>query len=87
MPWPGAFTHLRAEGAPKLLKIWDGAVQEHALKNSGEILEAGKFGIVVACGEHALRILELQLEGGKRLTAQQFLSGHELKPGDRFLNG
>ena len=87
MPWPGAFTHLPTEGAPKLLKIWDGAVQEHALKGPGEILEAGKFGIVVACGEHALRILELQLEGGKRLTAQQFLSGHELKPGDRFLNG
>jgi methionyl-tRNA formyltransferase len=85
-PWPGAFTHLPGEGAPKLLKIWDAAVQEHAFKNPGEILEAGKFGIVVACGEHALRILELQLEGGKRLTAQQFLAGHELKPGDRFLN-
>jgi methionyl-tRNA formyltransferase len=38
----------------------------------------------VACGEHALRILELQLEGGKRLAAQQFLAGHELKPGERF---
>ena len=81
-PWPGAFTHLPGEGAPKLLKIWDAAVQEHAFKTPAEILEAGKFGIVVACGEHALRILELQLEGGKRLTAQQFLAGHELKPGE-----
>jgi methionyl-tRNA formyltransferase len=86
-PWPGAFTHLPAGGTPKLLKIWDGAVQEHAFRNAGEILEAGKFGIVVACGEHALRILGLQLEGGKRLTAQQFLAGHELKPGERFLSG
>jgi len=85
-PWPGAFTHLPREGVSKLLKIWDAAVQEHAFKAPGEILEAGKFGIVVACGEHALRILELQLEGGKRLTAQQFLAGHELKPGERFLN-
>ena len=83
-PWPGAFTHLPQEGGSKLLKIWDAAVQEHAFRNAGEILEAGKFGIVVACGEHALRILELQLEGGKRLTAQQFLAGHELKLGERF---
>ena len=83
-PWPGAFTHLPRDGGAKLLKIWDAAVQEHAFRNAGEILEAGNFGIVVACGEHALRILELQLEGGKRLTAQQFLAGHELKPGERF---
>ncbi len=83
-PWPGAFTHFTRDGAAKLLKVQDAAVQEHAFKTPGEILEAGKFGIVVACGEHALRILELQLEGGKRLTAQQFLAGHELKPGERF---
>jgi len=85
-PWPGAFTHLPAEGATKLLKIWDATMQEHAFKNPGEILETGKLGIVVACGEHALRILELQLEGGKRLSAQQFLAGHELKPGQSFSN-
>src|SRR5688572_26046433 len=77
-PWPGAFTFLPAEGTSKLLKIWGAAVQEHAFKTPGEILEAGKFGILVACGEHALLVLELQLEGGKRLTAQQFLSGHEV---------
>jgi len=85
-PWPGAFTHLPAEGPTKLLKIWDATMQEHAFKNPGEILETGKLGIVVACGEHALRILELQLEGGKRLSAQQFLAGHELKPGQSFSN-
>lgn len=85
-PWPGAFTYLQGNGASKLLKIWDAAVQEHAFKTPGEILEAGKFGILVACGEHALRILELQLEGGKRLTAQQFLAGHDVKPGQTFVN-
>lgn len=85
-PWPGAFTYLPGEGASKILKIWDAAVQEHAFKTPGEILEAGKFGILVACGEHALRVLELQLEGGKRLTVQQFLSGHEVKPGQKLVN-
>jgi methionyl-tRNA formyltransferase len=88
-PWPGAFTHLpaaqeRVSSQPRLLKIWHATVQEHAWKPAGEILETGKFGILVACGEHALRILELQLEGGRRLTAQQFLAGHALKPGQYF---
>jgi methionyl-tRNA formyltransferase len=83
-PWPGAFTHYVSDSAPRLLKIWTAAVQQHAYKTPGEILEVGRFGIVVACGEHALRIAELQLEGGKRLSAQQFLAGHSLKPGDHF---
>jgi len=91
-PWPGAFTYLspaegRAESKPPLLKVWNATVQEHAWKSAGEILETGKFGILVACGEHALRILELQLEGGRRMTAQQFLAGHALKPGQRFPSG
>ena len=84
-PWPGAFTHLPANQESRLLKIWEASVQEHAWKTPGEILEAGKFGLVVACGEHALRILELQLESSRRLTAEQFLAGHPLKPGDRLL--
>ena len=47
----------------------------------GEILAADKTGIVVACGENALRILELQREGGKRLPTEQFLSGFPINPG------
>ena len=42
---------------------------------AGKVLAADKNGIVVACGQEALRILELQREGGKRLTAEQFLVG------------
>jgi methionyl-tRNA formyltransferase len=99
VPWPTAYTWLpsasperralsspQSPSTPRLLKIWNASVQEHAWKTPGEILEAGKFGIVVACGEHALRILELQLEGARRLSAQQFLAGHPLKPGDRLLS-
>jgi methionyl-tRNA formyltransferase len=79
-PWPGAFTFLKSEPKPHLLKIWKTEVVE---KNGrpGEILSADKSGIVVACGEKTLQILELQREGGKRLTAEQFLAGFPLKPG------
>jgi methionyl-tRNA formyltransferase len=84
-PWPGAFTYLGAGGAPRLLKIWRAAVEQRANGEPGEIVQAEKSGLMVACGEHALRILEVQLEGGRRMTAEQFLAGHALKAGQRFL--
>ena len=82
-PWPGAFTYLPAQPKPHLLKIWQAEVIEQS-GQPGEIMQAEKSGIVVACGRGALRILKLQLEGGRRLTAQEFLAGHELKPGQRL---
>ncbi|MCX6896523.1 MAG: hypothetical protein NTZ16_13705 [Verrucomicrobia bacterium] len=47
----------------------------------GQILAADKAGIVIACGQNALRVSVLQLEGGRRLTAPEFLAGHSLSPG------
>ena len=82
-PWPGAFTFLKTELKPQLLKIWKVEVVGKS-GIAGTILSADKTGIVVGCGENALRILELQREGGKRLTAEQFLAGFPLKVGDRF---
>jgi methionyl-tRNA formyltransferase len=72
-------------GAPKphLLKIWKAEVVECSGR-PGEILSADKTGIAVGCGQNALRILELQREGGRRLTAAEFLAGHALKVGGRF---
>ena len=82
-PWPGAFTFLKSEPKPQLLNIWKVEVVEKS-GIAGTILSADKTGIVVGCGENALRILELQREGGKRLTAEQFLAGFPLKVGERF---
>jgi methionyl-tRNA formyltransferase len=48
------------------------------------VLSADERGIVVACGEGALRLEELQLEGKKRMDARAFLAGHPLSPGARF---
>jgi methionyl-tRNA formyltransferase len=41
-------------------------------------------GITVGCGEGLLKIEELQMPGGKRMAAREFLAGHPLKVGDRF---
>lgn len=79
-PWPGAFTFLPAEPKAQLLKIWKAEVVEKS-GDCGTVLAADKTGIIIACGENALRVLELQREGGKRLSAEQFLQGVPLKAG------
>ena len=83
-PWPGTFTFLKTSNASLLLKIWRAQPVAGLRGTPGEILSIARDGIVVACGEEALRILEVQREGGKRLSAAQFLAGHPLHPGERF---
>jgi methionyl-tRNA formyltransferase len=82
VPWPGSFTYCPAL-RPGLLKIWSAEVSETS-GIAGEILNADKSGIVVGCGEKALRVLSLQREGARRLTPQQFLAGTPLHPGQRL---
>ena len=82
-PWPGAFTHIPAEGQPRLLKVWSAEVEPNLSGAPGTILRADKD-VVVACGQQALRILQLQREGGRRMTAQEFLAGHPLATGCRL---
>ena len=83
LPWPGAFTFLKAKPKPHLLKIWKVEIVEKSGR-AGEILSADRNGILVACGQNALRILELQREGGRRLNAGEFLAGYPLKAGENF---
>lgn len=76
-PWPGAFTFLPAQPRPLLLKVWR-AETAAGSGPPGRVLAADKLGIVVACGEGALRLLEVQREGSRRMTAAEFLAGHPL---------
>ncbi len=76
LPWPGAFTYLDG----KLLKIYRAAVSEGDGKE-GEVITASQGVLRVAAGEGALDILELQMEGGKRLSSRDFLSGRKIEPG------
>jgi methionyl-tRNA formyltransferase len=82
-PWPGAWVNWVSQERPRLLKVWS-ARMESLRGAPGEILQADKAGLVVACGTGALRIEQLQLEGGRKMTAAEFLAGHSLKPGDRM---
>lgn len=85
-PWPGAFTFQAGQPKPRLLKIWKAEAEPHQTGKPGTVLCSDNSGIVVAAGEGALRIIELQREGGRRVTAQEFLAGTDLSPGDLLLN-
>lgn len=80
-PWPGAFTFLKLDSKALLLKIWQADVVENK-GAPGKVLSADERGIVIGCGDKALRVMELQLEGGRRMKVREFLAGHSLKPGE-----
>lgn len=83
-PWPGAFTFLPAQPSRSAgLKIWQAEVLSQK-GGPGEILSANKSGIVIGCGQDALRVTMLQREGGRKMSAQEFLAGHPLGAGQRF---
>ncbi len=78
-PLPGASAATRNV----TLKIWRAQVVAGA-GTPGSILGVDAGGIVIACGRGALRLLELQRAGGKRLPAAQFLSGFPLAVGEQL---
>lgn len=78
-PFPGAVGTMGGVA----FKVWQ-AIPEAGQGTPGELLAVGKAGIVVACGQGALRITEMQKAGGKRLPVGQFLAGHALTVGGSF---
>jgi len=78
-PWPSAYTFYRG----KQLKIWKAIpmVTAHT-ETPGTILTVNKDSFEVAASEGALKVMELQLEGKKRMTAHDFLLGVKVQPGE-----
>jgi methionyl-tRNA formyltransferase len=76
-PAPGASARLDGER----VKVWRATVVD-ARGEPGSVLDSTS--LTVACGRAALRILELQREGGRRVSASEFLRGRPLAPGTRF---
>ena len=83
-PAPGATAML--DGAP--VKLWRSEVapipSSSDVPRPGVVLAAGTAGVVVACGEAALRVIELQPAGGRRMNAAAFVAGRRLTPGGAF---
>lgn len=79
-PHPGATTSARGTA----LKLWQTQPVDAPGGAPGRVLRANAEGLVVGCGSGALRILELQRPGGRRLPAAEFLRGFPLQPGERL---
>ena len=83
-PWPVAFSVLPERGGNPLrkLKIFDAALDPEIENASpGEILRADNSGILIAARNGAVRLREVQPEGKRRMTAQEFSRGNTLPPG------
>lgn len=78
-PWPGAFCFLPGTPRPRLLKVHQARPESAGRETTpGTVIDCGPQGLAVACGEGSLRLSEVQLEGGRRLSAAEFLAGHSV---------
>jgi methionyl-tRNA formyltransferase len=90
-PWPGAFTTFKG----KTLQVHRAQPRQSAVKlTPGEVAVEGTR-LFVGCGmgrgkdkdrdiDAALELIEIQLEGKRRMTAQEFINGYRPKPGDHL---
>jgi methionyl-tRNA formyltransferase len=80
-PWPGAFT----TWGNQLLKIYRGKVRERTPSGKpGKVVWVGSDFIEVETGKDSYLIEEVQLEGRKKMTIREFLSGHSVSAGAIF---
>lgn len=83
-PWPSAYTRL----GDKTLKIWRAQViPTDSGAAPGCIVKVEKNRILVQTGEGMLALLEVQLEGKKRMPVDAFLNGYEVEAGTYFKRG
>lgn len=81
-PWPVTFTELQ-DG--RRLRVWKAQVAKSSVATDaipGTILSVEHQGIDVATGDGVLRLLELQLPGGRAMTVQDFVNAPHIMPGD-----
>ncbi|MEO5356559.1 MAG: methionyl-tRNA formyltransferase [Nitrospirae bacterium YQR-1] len=85
-PWPGAYTFFNGRRV-KIMRA--NAVQLHQSNAtaSAVICQSARDGLVVACGQGALSITELQPEGGKVMSCTDFIAGRVRRPEDTIYVG
>ena len=82
-PFPTSYTKYQ----DKKLTIWRSQSLEvgSQISEAGMILEAKGESLIVGCGKQtALRIIELQLEGKRRMSARDFLNGVKINVGEKL---
>lgn len=74
-PSPGAWSTVNLSGVPKRLKIKKSKIVSSQQGTPGENLRCDPSEWIVACGEGAIQLLEVQLEGKKNMKVSDFLRG------------
>jgi methionyl-tRNA formyltransferase len=74
-PWPGAFAFANVNGQEKMIKII--SVEHQAIDRQGQAgeLACHDNNLLLQCQDQALKILEIQLEGKKKISADEFICG------------
>ena len=84
-PWPGAFTIFKG----KTLQVHRAQPVQRAVKlTPGQVAVEGTR-MFVGCGKDkdtdtTLELVEIQLEGKRRMSAQEFINGYRPKSGDHL---
>ncbi len=80
-PWPSAYTRLNG----KTFKIWRAEAEEgNSQKDAGTVVFFDKKQLKIQTGDGMLSLLEVQLEGKKRMDIEAFLRGYEIAEGTVF---
>ncbi len=90
-PWPGAFTAYKG----KTLQVHRAQPRQHTVRLTPGEVTVEETRLLVGCGEGnhkekgkdadtALELIEIQLEGKRRMTAQEFINGYRPKSGDHL---
>ena len=77
-PWPSAYTYYNG----KTMKLWKAEIVPGTDATPGQIIFVDKQSFTVQTGEGGLRVMELQMEGKKRMDAGAFLRGCALSVGE-----
>jgi methionyl-tRNA formyltransferase len=76
-PWPVAFTCVRtADHRERRLKIFEASVLPDVAAQPGKLFSSLKAELVFGTAEGALKLIEVQPEGSRRMTAVEFLRGN-----------
>lgn len=82
-PWPCCFCLFECGGTPRTLRVLEAQIDVSRPVRPGTVIGVDD-GLVVACGEGALRLVRVQPEGGKAMEATAFLCGRPMRVGDRL---
>jgi methionyl-tRNA formyltransferase len=84
-PFPGAWFELMVQGRPERVKVLRSARAEgQGLPGTVLVGRLGAGALTVACGDGAVRLVELQRAGKRPMSAEEFLRGFALSPGTSF---